>query len=113
MTGARAGRPAQLGAEVRVAEEGVDQRTQVRVVDLTGQVLEEAVELLQVAVGGGQERRRVGRLGAPDRVELDLELVAEALDPPGDLHQVPALELAGEEVGVAEGARLDGAAAVA
>ena len=110
---ARAGRAAQLGPERVVAQEGVDQRAQVGVVHLAGEVLEEAVELVEVAVGGRQERGRVGRLGAPDRAQLDLQLVAEALDPPGDRDQVAALELAGQEVGLAEGARLDRAGAVA
>ena len=72
---ARAGRPAQLGPERVVAEEGVDQGAQVGVVDLAREVLEEAVQLVEVAVGGRQERGRVGRLGAPDRLQLDLELV--------------------------------------
>ena len=51
------------------------------VVDLAREVLEEAVELLEVAVGHGQEVGGVGALGAPDRAQLDLQLVAEALDP--------------------------------
>ena len=73
-----------------VAEEGVEQGAQVGVVDLAREVLEEAVELVEVAVGGRQERRRVGRLGAPDRAQLDLELVAEALDAAADGDQVAA-----------------------
>ena len=54
-----AGRAAQLGAERLVAEEGVDQGAQVGVVHLAREVLEEAVELVEVAVGGRQELRRV------------------------------------------------------
>ena len=76
----------------------------MRVVDLAREVLEEAVELVEVAVGGRQELCRVRAvLGAPDRLQLDLELVPEALDPAAHGHQVAALELAGEEVRVAEG----------
>ena len=56
---ARAGRAAQLGAERLVAEERVEQRAQVGVVDLAREVLEEAVELLDVAVGDRQEVGRV------------------------------------------------------
>jgi hypothetical protein len=76
-------------------------------------MLEEAVQLVEVAVGGRQERGRVRRLGAPDRLQLDLELVPEALDAPADRDEVAALELAREEVGVPEGARLDRTGAVA
>ena len=112
---ARAGRAAKVGAEALVAEERVEQRAQVRVVDLAGEVLEEAVELLDVAVGDRQELGRVGRalLGAPDRGQLDLQLVAKALDAAAHADQVAALELAGEEVGVAERTPGDGAGAVA
>src|SRR5919106_674235 len=78
-------------------------------------VLEEAVELVEIAVRDGQELGGVGGagIGAPDRAELDLELVAEALDAPRRPDQVTALELAGEEVGVAEGACGDRARPVA
>ena len=115
VAGARAGRAAELGAEGGVAQERVDQLPQARVVHLAAEVLEEAVELLQVAVGGGQE---LGGSASPavhagDRGELGGQLVAEALDAPGHPHEVAAVELAGEEVGVAEGAGGDGAAAVA
>ena len=80
-----------------------------------GEVLEEAVQLLHVAVGDGQEVGGVGGagLGTPDRAQLDLKLVAEALGTPGDLHQVAPLELPAEEVGVAERARGNGPAAIA
>ena len=81
--------------------------------DLAREVLEEAVELVEVAVGDGQERRRVGRLGARDLAHLDLQLVAEPLHAPAHAHEVAALEAPGEHVGVAERARLDRAAAVA
>ena len=77
-------------------------------------MLEEAVELVEVAVGDGQEGGRVGRaVGPGDRRHVDLQLVAEALDPPVHPHEVAALEAPGEHVGVAEGARRDGAGAVA
>src|SRR4029453_12400604 len=50
---------------------------------------------------------------AADRTQLDLKLVAEPLDPAGDRDQVAPLELPGQEVGLAERARLDRAGAVA
>ena len=78
-------------------------------------MLEEAVELVEIAVGDGQELGGVGAagIGAADRAQLHLELVPEALHPTGRRDQVAALELAGQEVGVAERARLDRARAVA
>ncbi len=105
---AGAGRAAEVGAECFVPEEEVEQRAQVGVVDLAGEVLEEAVELVEVAVGHRQELGGVrGRLGAPDRLEVHLELVPEALDPAPDGHEVAALELGREEVRVAERAAGD------
>ena len=59
----RAGRAADLLAHGPIAEQRIEQRPQGRVVDLAGEVLEEAFELVEVAVGGGQEAARVG-LGA-------------------------------------------------
>jgi hypothetical protein len=112
---AGARRAAQLSAEAGVGEERVEQAPQVGVPHLTRQVLEEAVELVQVAIG---DREKMGRVhaveaGAADRPQLDLELVAEALDAAPHGHQVAALELASEEVGLAKDARGDGAGAVA
>jgi hypothetical protein len=82
-------------------------------VDLAGEVLEEALELVAVAVGDRQERRRVRLLGAGDLAHLELELVAEPLGAPAHAHEIAAIEPAGEQVGVAERARLDRSAAVA
>jgi hypothetical protein len=72
-----------------------------------------AVELIQVPVGDRQERGRVGRLRLGDRADLELELVAEALDAARDAHEVALLEAAGEHVGVAERAAGDRSRAVA
>ena len=96
-----------------VAEEVGEQRREGRVAHLAGEVLEEAVELVEVAEGDGQEGRGVGVLGAGDRAQLELQLVAEALDAAGDAHEVALVEAPGEQVGVAEDARGDGAGAVA
>ena len=95
-----------------VTEEQAEQPRQVSVVHLAREVLQEAVELLDVAVGDRQELGRV-RLGRLDRLHLDLKLVAEALDAPGHRHEVAALELARQEVRVAERAPRDGARPVA
>ena len=106
--GAAPGR-AQLG----VAEQLLQQRAVAGLVDLAGEVLEEAVELVDVAVGDREERRRVGLGRALDRPHLDLQLVAEALDAALDAHEVAAVEPAAEQVGVAEHARRQGGRAVA
>ncbi len=112
---ARARRAAPLLAQRRVAEQRVEQRLQAGVVDLARQVLEEAVELVEVAVGDGQERRRIDAAGgrAADRAQLDLQLVAEALDAAGDVDDVAAVEAPRDHVGVAEHAALDRARAIA
>ena len=102
---AGARRAAPLGAQGGVVEQALEQRAVARLVDLAREVLEEAVELVEVAVGDGQERGRVGVLGALDRADLDLELVAEALHAPLHAHEVAAVEAAAEQVGVAEHAR--------
>ena len=80
---------------------------------LAGEVLEEAVELVDVAVGDGQERGGIGLLRAGDRAHVDLELVAEALDPPRHAHEVAAFETARQHVRIPERAGLDRARAVA
>ena len=66
--GAGAGSAAEFRAERTVGEKRVEQAAQVLVVDLARVVLEEPVELVEVAVGHRQERRRVNRalLRAPD-----------------------------------------------
>ena len=87
MTVARARRAAPLRPQRRIAEQPLEQRAVAGLVDLAGEVLEEAVELVQVAIGDGEERRGVGALGALDRADLDLQLVAEALHEPLDAHQ--------------------------
>ncbi len=113
--GQRARCEAQLLAQALVAEQRLEQRLERRVVDLAREVLEEAFELVAVAVGGGQEAGRVGRLAnrALDRSKLDLQLVAKALHAPAHAHELAALEAPGEQVGLTEGARHDRAGAVA
>ena len=105
----------------RVGQQRVEQRPVAGVVDLRGQVLEEAVELVHVAVGDGQERLDRHVLGAfaawpaarRMSADLDHEVVAEALDAADHGDEVAALEAAGQHVGVPEGAGLHAARAVA
>ena len=113
VAGARARRAAPLGAQRRVLEQRLQQRAVAGLVHLAHEVLEEPVELVEVAVGDRQERRGVGALGALDRAHVDLQLVAEALDPALHAHEVAAVEAPAEQVGVAEHARRQRARAVA
>jgi len=112
---ARARGPAPLRAQRRVAEQRGQQRLVPGFVDLASEVLEEAVELVEVAVGDRQERGRVGLAFTrpTDAAQLDLQLVAEALDAAGDADEVAAFKAPGEDVGVAERARLNGARPIA
>ena len=111
---ARARRAAPLGAQRVVGEQPLEQPRVRRVVDLARQVLEEAVELVDVAVGDGQElaRGRPPRRARSSR-HLDLQLVAEALHAPAHAHELAAVEAAGEHVGVLERAAGQRAGAIA
>src|SRR5450755_287762 len=106
MAGAGAGRPAPGGPERLIDEQRIEQCAVAAVEDLGDEMLEEAVELVEVAVGGGQEVGRIGLAvgGARDLRHLEHEIVAEALDAAGDADEVAALEAAGQGVGVLEGA---------
>ncbi len=81
--------------------------------DLAGEVLEEAVELVEVAVRDRQERRRIRLLSTCNRADVDLQLVAEALDASGDPDEIAAIEAPREQIRVLERARLDRARAIA
>ena len=81
--------------------------------DFAGEVLEEPVELVQVPVGDREERGGVGGLGLRDAADLELELVAEALDAALHPHEVALLEAARQHVGVAKRAARDRARLVA
>ena len=98
-----------------VVEQRCEQRAQAGVVNLAREVLEEAVELVEVAVGDGQECGRIGLAlgGAIDRAQVDLQLVAKALDATGDAHEVTALEAPGQHIGVPKRAPLNRPRAVA
>src|SRR5947199_4122920 len=96
--GARAWRPPQLRSQRGVAEEPVQQRAVLAVVHLSREMLEKAVELVQVAVGGREEPRRVDPVAivrAGDRSHLEDELVAEPLDGSRRAHKVSPVESPG------------------
>jgi hypothetical protein len=115
MARARARRAAELRPQIVVSGESRQHGRELGSVDLAREVLEEAVELVEVAVGHGEEVGRVGGslLDTRDVAQLGLELVAEALDATGHADEVAALEAPGGEVGVAEDARCDRPAPVA
>src|SRR5918992_2825807 len=75
-------------------------------------MLEEAVELVEVAVGGWKERRGVAGIRATDRAQRHLELVTEALHSSAHRDQIAALELTRQEIRVAEGACRNRSAAI-
>ena len=120
--GRRGGPPREHGARRSPARSSgsarapLDQPPEVGVGDLAGQVLEEAVELVEVAVGHaagsptGRPRRRAAR--AIDSSST-WRASRKRSTRPATVHEVPPLEAGGEEVGVAEGAGLDLAGAVA
>src|SRR5436305_15273070 len=109
VTGPAARGAAERGAEGAVTHERVDQPPQARVVDLAREVLQEAVELVEVPEGDGEELGGIGGaiLHPGDGRELGVQLVAEALDAAGDLDEIAAFEAAAEVVRVAEDPRRD------
>ena len=110
----RAGRPADPAAQLAIAEQAPEQRLERTVVNLPCEMLEEPFELVQIAICGGQEPRRIGplALGAPDRADIDLELIAKPLDTSAHVHEVASLEAPCKNVGVPERPSDDRAAAV-
>ena len=72
VAGPGAGRAPELGGDRLGEQDPLDHRPQARVVDLAGQVLEEALELLGRAVGGGQELGRVDEPGSSRRSAVEL-----------------------------------------
>jgi len=96
----------------RVAENVSGSGLQAGMRDLGGEELEEPFQLVGVAA---ERRREVGwiePLGRLERANLELEAVAEALDPPEDPDGVAFAEAAVEQVYVAPDPRLDTAARI-
>ena len=82
------GQASQLTPKVHVVHETGGSRTQSRVRDLAREELEEAVELVGVSSQRGRERGGILALGGLDRAHVELELVAEEVDPAEDAHGV-------------------------
>ena len=72
-------------------------------------MLQKAFELVEITVGDRQKEGgiRLGALRASDRANVDLELLAKALDASAHLHQLAPLEAPGEHVGFTEGTSQD------
>jgi hypothetical protein len=75
--------------------------------DLSGQELEEPVELVCVASQGGRQRSGIGIGSRLERPHLELQLVAELLDPAEHAYRVAFGEAGVEQVDVVPDARLD------
>ena len=72
--------------------------------DLAAQVLEEALELLDRAIGGGKELGGVERPGfePANVIELRRQLAPEALELAAGEHRVSAFEAQADPIGLAE-----------
>src|SRR5476651_1503420 len=103
-----------LRTELRVLEERVEQLVEAGVIDLTREVLQKAVEFIQIAVGRWQKRGRVdlGFGDALDPLQLDLELLAKPRDAAGDGDEFAGGKASAVNVGVAKNPRRKRAAAV-
>ena len=104
VAGAGAWGATEVGGDRAAQQEPLHRPQQGRIVDLAREVLQEALELLDRAIGGGQELRRVEgpRLQALDVVELGDHLAAKALESPAHADRVAALEAQPDAVGLAE-----------
>jgi hypothetical protein len=105
------GQRSQPRAKARIRDEPANEHVQLWMRELTGEELEEPVELVDVAAGLGDERRGIG-LGRFERPHLELEAVSEALDPPEHVHRVAFTEALVEEVDVAPDPCVDPAARI-
>ncbi len=93
-------------AEFPVAEERADERAEPRVRDLLADELEKAVELVEVTPGLRDEGGGVCLRGL-ERADVELEAVAEALDPREHAHGVSLAEPPVEHLYLVPDARLD------
>jgi hypothetical protein len=96
----RGGQCSQSRAKVRIRHEPAYEHVQLGMRDLADEELEEPIELVDVAPGLGDERRRIG-LGRLERPHLELEAVAKALHPSEHVHRIPFTEALVEQVDVA------------
>jgi hypothetical protein len=107
----RGGQDTKPSADAGVADEAADESTELRVGDLGSEELEETVQFLYVPARLRDERGRIG-LGGFERSHLELESVAEALDPAEDMNRVSFVEALVEEVDIAPDPGVDSPARV-
>jgi hypothetical protein len=105
------GQRAEPSSQLVVADEPSDCRSQARVRYLAGEELQEALELVTVAAQARRERFGIV-LGRLERADLQLQPVAEPVDPSEHTHRVALVEAAVEQVDVAPHARLDAPAGI-
>jgi hypothetical protein len=108
----RGGKGAKPLAERPLLQEPGDDPFELRVRDLAGEELEEAVELVGVAP---EARRKAGGIRARrglERADVELQPVAVALDPPEHAHGVAFGETTVEQLDVVPDARVDASAGV-
>jgi len=112
---ARAWRQPPRGAQLAVRQHQLEQSPVARLVNLAREVLEKAVELVEVAIGDRQEAGRVetGAGRSLDPFELDLKRIAEASDASGDRDQLAGVEAPTVEIRIAEDSRRQRPAAIA
>ena len=108
----RGGEAPQAVAEPRVGEEPADRLAEAGMGELSREELEEAVELVPVPPYGGGKIGGIGVCGTLERADVDLEPVAEALDPSDDANRVALTEAPIQELDVRPHARPDPAARV-
>ena len=102
--GQRAGRAAQLGTQLAIFQQALQQSFETGIEHLARKVLVEALQLLDVTMGDGQETCGilVCQLDPSDLLDRELQLLAKQLRTPAHPHELATLEAPGEEVGVAK-----------
>jgi len=110
--GAGSGEPSHPSSEVVVAEHCIDRFGQSRVGDLSGEELEEPVELVCVSPHRRHEQGRVRARRTLEGTHLELKAPAEALDPAEHAHGVAFGEASVEKLDVVPDACLDATAGV-
>ena len=110
--GAGSWEPSHPPSEVVVAEHCIDRFGQSKVGDLSGEELEEPVELVCVSPHRRHEQGRVRARRTLEGTHLELKAPAEALDPAEHAHGVAFGEASVEKLDVVPDARLDPTARV-
>ncbi len=104
----------QLGCHRLRAGHPLNDRPQAGVVDLSGEMLEKALELVNRPIGHREELLGLPlvRLQPCDLVELRLKLAAKYFDPPANADRLAAIEARGNAIGIAKHSRRNGPGAI-